>query len=97
MMKKLALVCALVMLVSIVPAFAATSDTPIKKQTKLQQKMKIQDGTCTATQTQDQTKTQTKLKQQLKIQDGTCNGDQAQDQTQTKLQKKLKDGSCTTT
>ncbi|MCE5215254.1 MAG: hypothetical protein LLF83_11120 [Methanobacterium sp.] len=93
MMKKIALVCALVMLVSIVPAFAATSDTPIKKQTKLQQKLKIQDGTCTATQTQDQTQTQ--LKQQLKIQDGTCTGDQTQDQTQTKLQKRLKDGSCT--
>ncbi len=45
MMKKLALVCALVMLVSIVSAFAATSDTPIKTQTKLQQKAKIQDGT----------------------------------------------------
>jgi Mg2+/Co2+ transporter CorB len=83
MMKKLALVCALVMLVSIVSAFAATSDTPIKTQTKLQQKAKIQDGTCNGDQTQ------TKLQKKAKIQDGTCNGDQ----TQTKLQKKLKNGS----
>lgn len=94
MMKKVALICALVMLVSIVPAFAA--DTPIKKQTKLQQKAKIQDGTCTCTQNQDQTQTQLKTRNQLKIQDGTCIGNQIQDQIQTKLQKKLKDGSCNT-
>lgn len=93
MMKKLALVCALVMLVSILPAFAATSDTPIKKQTKLQQKAKIQDGTCNG----DQIKDQTKQKQQLKKQDRTCTRDQVKDQTQTKLRKKLKDRSCTTT
>lgn len=93
MMKKLALVCALVMLVSIVPTFAAAGDTPIKKQTKLQQKAKLQDGTGTGTPIQDQTK----LKQQLKKQDGTCTGDQTPDQTQIKLQKKLKDGSCSST
>ena len=93
MMKKLALVCALVMLVSILPAFAATSDTPIKTQTKLQQKAKIQDGTCNG----DQIKDQTKQKQQLKKQDRTCTRDQVKDQTQTKLRKKLKDRSCTTT
>ena len=93
MMKKLALVCALVMLVSILPAFAATSDSPIKKQTKLQQKAKIQDGTCNG----DQIKDQTKQKQQLKKQDRTCTRDQVKDQTQTKLRKKLKDRSCTTT
>mgnify|MGYP001012674558 CR=1 FL=1 len=93
MMKKLALVCALVMLVSIVSAFAATSDTPIKTQTKLQQKAKIQDGTCNG----DQIKDQTKQKQQLKKQDRTCTRDQVKDQTQTKLRKKLKDRSCTTT
>ena len=93
MMKKLALVCALVMLVSILPAFAANSDTPIKKQTKLQQKAKIQDGTCNG----DQIKDQTKQKQQLKKQDRTCTRDQVKDQTQTKLRKKLKDRSCTTT
>jgi hypothetical protein len=97
MMKKVALLCAIVMLVSVVPAFAATSDTPIKKQTKLQQKLKIQDGTGNATATGDQTQTQSQLKKQLKTQDGTCTGDQTQDQTQTKLQKQLKVGTCTAT
>lgn len=81
MMKKVVLICVLVMLVSIIPAFTATSDTPIKKPTKLKIQLKTHDCSCIETQKKDQRSAKDQIK--------------SKDQIRTKSE--LKNGSCNTT
>lgn len=90
MKKSIALLCAITMLVSIIPAFAANSDTPLKTQTQLQNQVKTQDSNCTTNQARDQNKTESQLQKQLKVKDCNCLAVKKQDQNKTQLQKKLK-------
>ncbi|OPY23683.1 MAG: hypothetical protein A4E27_01435 [Methanobacterium sp. PtaU1.Bin242] len=104
-MKKVALVCAMVMLVSIVPAFAvAGQNNSDNTTTQLQDKhqFKYQHGlkdNQTGQQNGDSQANgdQTKLQQQQKNQDCTCTGTQTGDQTKTqqKKQDRLHTQDCT--
>lgn len=90
MKRKIALVCALAMLVSIIPAFAASSDIPLRTQDQLHQQLKKQDSNCTTDQTRDKNKTESQVQKKLKIKDCDSTTVKQQDQTKTQQKKQLK-------
>jgi hypothetical protein len=94
--KKYAIVCAMVMLVSLVPAFAAGVDDQGNDQSKTQEKYQFGQQNNNSQDNGDQTKIQnkTKTKQQLKT-CADCNKTGEKQLKQLKTQNRLKTQNCT--
>jgi preprotein translocase subunit SecF len=94
MLKKAALLCALVVLVSVVSVFAAGSDTPLKTQNKTQ--LKLQDCDCIGECISIGNQIQTKLLNQERTQNNLENQEQTQinleNQEQIQTQNQAQDG-----